>query len=195
MWFDLIDVKKSYFPYLANSMAGAKVLDIRYDPEKEDSTLLPVTLCRILKETSSVEDVWLFSSFGPLLERRNLTVLRFLGNQESEVQFALTKTIKQEERNAMPFSELSFICSIELIEDIFMSGELDFASDLALSGWLVKKAVASKLLTKWKFVNRFQLPGPEGTLAFCSSEDWDCVQFFSNDFSQLERLASRKIRF
>jgi hypothetical protein len=88
MIYDLISIQESYFPQLARHVPGATVLDMRYEPETERVELLQATLCRILEKTSSDKDVWLFSTFAPLLERRNLTVMRFLGDQETEVRLA-----------------------------------------------------------------------------------------------------------
>ena len=173
---------------------GQKALDLRYDPTTESLSLLKSTLFRVIEETSSPGSKWIFSTWGPLLERRNLSVLKFLGSYALEVQFALAETIKMEANFEMPFSELSFICSLEIVRDMFMSGELDCSWELSLCGWRVEDNVASSLLTQKKFADGFQLPSLEKALAFCSSDDWDCIQFFATGSNELERLSSANTR-
>ena len=192
MWFDLVNVEGSYFPHLAADKRIKHLVDLRFDHNHERVNALLEALCGILHETESAEDRWLFSSLGPLKRRMNLSVCDFLDENEFRVAFRLEESLKEHEEDGIQFSEIAFVCPVELLRTLLNESRLGFNFNLRFAGWLVSKARILEMMERRKVVQGlFALPEAGTKLAFCSSEDWDCIQFVSTDELQLGRLVAR----
>lgn len=190
MWLDLLPVEKSYFPHLVGE-GVARVLDLRYEPTHEHGRDLRQVFHSLLGQVSGVESEWFFSFAGSFTEGCNLSLLKFLSAHQYEVAFNLPETCKLALDTPMPFIEISFVCSLELLKEFMADESLHFAWDFRLGGWLVKAGDRSSLLKKPKFRGEFYYPSTAVELGFCSSEDWDCIQFFSASEERLRNIQNK----
>jgi hypothetical protein len=187
MWLDFIPIEKSCFPYLKKQGVSA-VLDLRYDSARENQQDLWKALLLILREMLIEPGKWSFSFAGTLADNQNLSLLNFLSGHQFDVVFGMSEFWKPIKDAPMPCTEISFVCSVELLEKFLEVTSLDFAWDFRLGGWLVNAEDIPSILKEWKFRGEFYCPFPLVKLGYCASEDWDCIQFFSTDTKLFENL-------
>jgi hypothetical protein len=184
MWLDLLPINESYFPHLGGAGVSS-ALDLRYDSTVETALDLRKAFHLLIRQIPSENREWLFSFAGTLVDGQNLSLLAFLAAHQFETAFNIFETCKYVQKGPMPVAEISFFCSLDLLELFMKNPLLDFGWDFRLGGWLVEAPTAQDLLREPKFRGQFYYPPASVDLGFCTSEDWDCIQFFS--FSK-ERL-------
>lgn len=187
MWLDLLPVKKSYFPHLGEYGINM-VLDLRYDPTRESMHNLRNAFHALLKQISLHDNQWLFSFVGSLVDGQNLSLLNFISVHQFETAFDLFEVYKLDTKAPMPMCEISFLCSLDLLEEFMKNPSLNFGWDFRLGGWLVKTETKGKSLKEAKFPGKFYFPPTGAEIGFCFSEDWDCVQFFSADENKITNI-------
>ena len=122
----------------------------------------------------------------------NLPVLALLAEHWPEVRMHLSEVIKESESQAMPFCEFAFVAPNSLVEQLLLKSNLTFNWNLQFCGWLFDKRKHPELALEFKRSANGRLAIPEGVeLAFSSSDDWDCFQFFSRKTKLLEEIQSR----
>jgi hypothetical protein len=151
----------------------------------------------LLRQISHENSKWIFSFAGTLVNGQNLSLLNFLSTHQFEIAFNIFETSKLTQDAPMPMAEVSFICSSDLLEEFMKNPLLDFGWDFRLGGWLVGAAIIEDLLKEAKFRGQFYYPSTVADIGFCSSEDWDCVQFFSADetkMTTIQKLWAKELR-
>jgi hypothetical protein len=154
-----------------------------------DKISLCKSLVQILKKTPTVNQSWAFSFFGPLEERKNLTVLATLSNKWPDVGIHTSETLK-DETQAMTFCEIAFTAPLSLIEELLLKPDLSLEWDLKLCGWLLKLPTQEDLLLEFKSNDKglFTIPSTNIEIGFAASDDWECIEFFSSTEEKLREI-------
>lgn len=178
MWLDLLPIEDSYFRHL-DEVGVSSVLDLRYDPTVETALDLKKAFHSLIGQIACENREWQFSFAGTLVDGQNLSLLKFLAMHQFETAFNIFETCKPVQNGPMPVAEISAFCSLDLLEQFMKDPLLDFGWDFRLGGWLVETRATQDFLKEPKFRGQFHYPPASVDVGFCSSEDWDCIQFFS----------------
>lgn len=193
MTAEIIAVEKTYHPHLREQ--GLEfALDLRCDPSNEGQKFLVKSLKQILEnQLQGMEGDWYFSFLGPLTLGKNLSVLQFVAEHEFEVNLGISETWKIQEEVPLPFTEILIACNPALIAKFLDTPKLDFGWDFCLAGYKhsAKKIDAAPPKTFIFCKGDFTPPAAAYEIAFCSSPDWDAIQFFSSDETKLTTLKSQ----
>lgn len=190
MLLDLLRVQESYFPKLAND-GVVDVLDLRWEHDCEKEQDLRRALSPILVGAETSDDAWLFSFAGTMAENKNLALLEFLTARRFQTAYAVFEFCKPNFDIPLPLVEISFTCPLELLTEFLEKPALDWWWDFKLGGWLVPKSEIKSMLMERKFRGPIHYPARVAKLGFCSSDDWDAIQFFSSDQNILRDIQNR----
>ena len=190
MWLELLPVGMSSFPHLIEDGLSAG-LDLRHDSTQEGERDLRKAFYTILKQTKPDNHEWVFQFYGTLRNNQNLSLLKFISEHEFEFAFCISDACKETLGEPMPITAISFFCSLELLEKFMEGGSPGFGWDFQLGGWLAKTEDVSLILKELTLRDQFRLFPAKGSLGFCSSRDWDCIQFFSTDEYCLKDIQKR----
>jgi hypothetical protein len=195
MSLNTVKTSSSYFPHLVTEGATEISLDLSYDNRTESIGTLVGSFCGMLDLLESCALSWVYSSLGPLTPRHNLSVLQFLVDHEFEVAYTVFESSKETPEDGIGFSEIAFTCPLPRLREFLEARVLTLGWNLLLAGWLVQNEHITEVLSERKFDGGgFHLSKPPQKLSFCSSDDWDCIQFFSPDRAELEKLFTFRSR-
>ena len=184
-------VDGGYFPHL-RAQGFATSLSVAYiqGDQAGEEIALRTNLVRILKEVFDDGQRWSFSFIGPLEERKNLPVLALLANQWPKVTVHISEVLKEYEEQAMTTCEIAFTAPHSLVEEMLLRSHLTFNWNLKFCGWLLNESKKVELLHNFKrdALGRFTIPTQGVDLAFASSDDWDCIEFFSLQEKMLAKV-------
>jgi len=186
MWHHLIEIKSSYLQHLADERNGL-VLDCRYDSRTENDKVLRLDLMKLLQQTGLASKAWIFSFLGALSTHKLLGVLNLIEQRQFEVSYFMTEVHKETNDAPNPFVEISFGCNLSLLQWLLTEESLSIGWDFQLAGWRLPIASERKYLPQWKFSKgKICFPKNEVDMIFCSSDDWDCIQFASCNIADLK---------
>jgi hypothetical protein len=181
----------AYFPHLA-AKGFPLALSVSRLAAPQAEAALRQMLVDALDELKGPDQRWSFSTIGPMQEKKNLGVINFLAVHQFETTVRMSEMLKESEEQAFTTCEIVFTASNALIRELFLSSRLDLGWDLQFRGWLLNEGDRPDLNLAYKQITegRFTIPINGVRVAFATSDDWDTIEFISNDRVLLTRIQS-----
>jgi hypothetical protein len=178
------------YSYYLEELGDFKVLSLWHSGGPEAERLHRDQLVEILERCCGPGQKWSFSFIGPMETHSNLSVLRVLADRWPEVTVHSSGCFKETVDQAFTTCEVAFSAPHSVIVELFRDPDISFGWYSLFCGWRLEMPDEGRLLHSFKrdALWRFTIPAEGVRLGFRSSDDWDCIEFISQEPDELDKI-------